>query len=282
MSSTSTPTESSCTTVSEPCAEPSAKKAKLTTSDFEMPSIVVFVVGNQKKVLQMPRRIARESSDLIDAECKDLSDTAVYIKLYPNIPVEIFTLFLVWLSTGDLNNAEEFASHPANPSAVDLEDTSKKLNQLAQCYHLAEILIARPFQNYITDQICKYLESLVDKDDLLEKTIARNVPLVYVDGQKESKLKCLLEDAIVASTTNLTRCMPIDNPELEPMVLAFWNGVAISAIRRNKELEDGRMRFPLNWGEERRCKYHEHKNDDEIMDCRERRLEKQGRMCIDQ
>lgn len=129
-----------------------------------MPSIVVFVVSDQRQMLQMPRRIARESSDLIDAECKDLSDTAVYIKLYPNIPVEIFKLFLVWLSTGDLNNSEGFASPPMSPSAaLELEDTSEKLGQLIQCYNLAEILIARSFQNHITDQICKYLQCLVDK-----------------------------------------------------------------------------------------------------------------------
>jgi hypothetical protein len=247
-----------------------------------MPSIVVFIVGDEKQMLQIPRRIARRSSDLIDAECKDLSDTAVYIKLYLNIPVEIFTLFLVWLRTGDLNNAEGFVSTPANPSILDLEYTSEKLSQLIQCYNLAEILIARPFQNYITDKICEYLEFLVDKDDLLEKTIARNVPLIYADGPKESKLKWLLEDSIVAGTTNLTRCTPVNNPDTKPMVLAFWNGVAIAAIRRTKELEVGRMRFPLNWGEEERCKYHDHKNDDEVEDCREGHSEKQGRMGIDQ
>lgn len=56
------------------------------------------------------------------------------------------------------------------------------------------------------------------------------------------------------------------------MVSAFWNGVAVAAIRRSKELEAGRMRFPLNWGVEDMCKYHEHKNEDEMEDCREGRL----------
>lgn len=57
------------------------------------------------------------------------------------------------------------------------------------------------------------------------------------------------------------------------MVSAFWNGVALAAIRRTKELGVGYIRFPLNWGEERRCKYHVHKNDDEAEDCREKRLD---------
>lgn len=86
-----------------------------------MQSIVVFVVGKEKHMLQAPRRTVCESSELIDAECKDLSDMAVLIKQFPNINVEIFTLFLVWLSTGDLNNAKSFTLSPESSSAFDLE-----------------------------------------------------------------------------------------------------------------------------------------------------------------
>ncbi|KFY23689.1 hypothetical protein V491_02448 [Pseudogymnoascus sp. VKM F-3775] len=120
---------------------------------------------------------------------------AVLIKQFPNISVEIFTLFLVWLSTGDLNNAKNFTLSPG--SAFDLEDSSQKLSQLIRCYHLSEDLITRPFQNYIADQICDYLDYLVDKEGLLEKTIIRNIPLIYADVLKETRLKCLFEDAIV-------------------------------------------------------------------------------------
>lgn len=143
---------------------------------------------------------------------------------------------------------------------------------MIQCYNLSEELVSRPFQNYITDQICDYLECLVDKDGILEKTIVGNIPLVYGDALKESKLKCLLEDAIVTRTMGLAKLKIENVPEHEPMVSEFWNGVAITAIQRIKELEAGPMRFPLNWGEEDRCKYHKHKNDDEVEDCREKRL----------
>lgn len=238
-----------------------------------MQNIVVFVVGKDRDMLQIPKRTVCQCSELVDAECKNLPDMTVLVKQLPNVRVEIFTLFLVWLSTGDLNNAESFASPPASPSALDLEDTSDKLGQLIRCYHLSEELIARPFQNYIADQICNYLEYLVDKDGLLERSIACNIPLVYKDALKESKLKCLLEYAIVTRATGIARCKLADIPEVEPMVSAFWNGVAVAAIRRTKELEAGRMRFPLNWGEEDMCKYHEHRNGDEVEDCREKRLE---------
>lgn len=116
------------------------------------------------------------------------------------------------------------------------------------------------------------MECLADKDGLLEKTIIRNISLVYADSPQNCKLKCLLEDAIVTSTINLTELKHIKTPEAEPVVLAFWNGVAIAAIEKMRKLEAGRMRFPLNWGEEERCKYHVHKNDDEVEDCRGRRL----------
>jgi hypothetical protein len=129
-------------------------------------------------MLQMPRRTVCESSELIDAEYKDHPDKAVVVKQFPNISVETFTLFLVWLSTGDLDNAKHFASPPGSSGVFDAKNTSEKLAQLIKCYHLSEILIARPFQNYIADQICNYLESLVDKDGLLEETVVCNIPLV--------------------------------------------------------------------------------------------------------
>ncbi|OBT73099.1 hypothetical protein VF21_07600 [Pseudogymnoascus sp. 05NY08] len=263
---------SSNTTPSDLPAEPPAKKSKLTASDFEIQRTVIFIVGKDKRMLQMPRRAVCESSELIYGEFKDFPDTSLLIKEFPNVSVEIFTLFLVWLSTGDLNNAEHLASPLGGEISLNLQDTTEKLGQLIQCYNLSEELVARPFQNYITDQICDYLERLVDMDGILEKTIVGNIPLLYGDGPKESKLKCLLEDAIVTRTMGLARFKIANIPEHEPMVSEFWNGVAITAIQRIKELEAGRMRFPLNWGEEERCKYHEHKNDDEVEDCREKRL----------
>lgn len=241
-----------------------------------MQSIVVFIVGKEKHMLQMPRRTVCESSELVDAEYKDQPDIAVLVKQFPNISVEIFTLFLVWLSTGDLNNAKHFASPPRDPGAIDARDAPGKLAQLIKRHHLSEILIARPFQNYIIDQICSFLESLVDKNGLLEEAVVCNIPLVYADAREDSKLKCLLGDAIVTRATNLRWWKLVNIPEEEHMVSAFWNGVAIAAVQRMKELEEGRMRFPLNWGEEERCKYHEHKNDNEVIDCRQRQFEQAG------
>ncbi|OBT62609.1 hypothetical protein VE03_08480 [Pseudogymnoascus sp. 23342-1-I1] len=270
---------SSDTTLSELSTE---SPTKLTKSDFEIHGIIIFIVDKEKHMLQMDRRTVCESSEWIDAECKDLPHTSAPIRHLPNTPVDIFTLFLVWLSTGDLNNAEHFASPRRSLSALNLEDASEKLSQLIQCYQLSKLLIARSFQNYIADQICNHLECLVDKDGLLENTIVRNIPLIYADYLQDSKLKCLFEDAIVTRSTNLMRWKVINTLKAEPMVSAFWNGVAVAAIRRTRELEAGRMRFPLNWGEEDRCKYHEHKNDDEVVDCRERRLEKPGRIGINQ
>ncbi|KFX94201.1 hypothetical protein V490_04469 [Pseudogymnoascus sp. VKM F-3557] len=261
---------------SELSPEPPAKQAKLTTSDFEMQSMVVFIVGKEKHMLQMPRCTVCASSELVDAEYKDQPDMAVLVKQFPNISVETFTLFLVWLSTGDLNNAKCFATLPESLGPLDAKDASKKLAQLIKCYHLAEVLISRPFKNYIADQICNHLEYLVDKDGLLEEAIVRNITLVYADATEDSKLKCLLEDAIVTCATDLRRWNVRITPGKEHMVSAFWNGVAIAAVQRTKELEAGRMRFPLNWGEEDRCKYHEHKNDDEVMDCRQRQFEQAG------
>ncbi|KFY14034.1 hypothetical protein V492_02900 [Pseudogymnoascus sp. VKM F-4246] len=191
----------------------------------------------------------------------------------------MFTMFLVWISTGDINNAKDFASPRSSQKALDLEDTSETLGQLIKCYQLAEILVSRPFQNYIADQICDYLECLVDEDGLLQKTISRNIPLIYANSTEDSKLKCLLEDAVAMHITDLKRRRIIETHEASTFlngvaIAAFWNGVAIAAIRKTRELEDGRMKFPLNWGEENWCKYHDHRSEDEVVDCRKRRLEK--------
>ncbi|KFY43657.1 hypothetical protein V494_01862 [Pseudogymnoascus sp. VKM F-4513 (FW-928)] len=271
--------ESSDTTLSEPPAEPPTKKEKLTTSDFEIESIVIFIVGKEKHMLQIPQRTVCENSDLIGGELKDHSGKVVLIKQLPDVSVDIFTMFLVWISAGDINNAEDFAPPRSSQKALDLEDTSETLGQLIKCYQLAEILISRQFKNYVADQICDYLERLVDKDGLLQKTITRNVPLIYANSTEGSKLKCLLEDAVALHITDLKRWSIIEAHEASAFwngvaIAAFWNGVAIAAIRKTRELEDGRMKFPLNWGEENWCKYHEHQNEDEVVDCRERRLEK--------
>ncbi|KFX92157.1 hypothetical protein O988_07401 [Pseudogymnoascus sp. VKM F-3808] len=112
---------------SEIPSEPPVKKAKLTTSDFGMQSTVIFIVGKEKHMLQMPRRTVCESSELIDAEYKDHPDKAVLVKEFPNISVETFTLFLVWLSTGNLNNAKHFALPLGSSGAFDVKNTSEKL-----------------------------------------------------------------------------------------------------------------------------------------------------------
>jgi hypothetical protein len=84
----------------------------------------------------------------------------------------------------------------------------------------------------------------VDKGGLLEHTIAKIIPLVYTDAYKESKLKCLLEDAIVTRTTNLSRCKVINTPEAEHMVSAFWNGVAVAAVKGSRNWKQGVCGFP--------------------------------------
>jgi hypothetical protein len=57
-----------------------------------MHGIVVFIVGKKKHKLQMPRRIVCESSEWIDAKCKDHPNIDVLVEKFPDVSVEIFTL----------------------------------------------------------------------------------------------------------------------------------------------------------------------------------------------
>jgi hypothetical protein len=221
--------------------------------------MVALIVGEgEKHVFQMDQRTLCANSDLIAAECENASQTPMEALHFPNISVEICMLFFVWLSTGKLSGAKGFIVVSEGLPTLEPKVASIKLAQMIRCYHFAETLIARPFKNYMVDQISSYLGFLAQKFGLLERTIMLNIPLVYGYAPKESKLKCLLEDAIVFHGSSLVRCKLTTDPEVVPMVSGFWNGVAIAAFRERKNLLAAGNIMHVPYALREGCRYHEH------------------------
>lgn len=210
----------------------------------------------------MSKRVLSKESEFFKAKCSGRWPINDGVDL-TDIPVHIFGIFLVWLSSGSV------ADYTGNILALHNYEVvpGSEFTMLIHCYLLVDRLLARKFQNCIADEICYFMDS--DARVPTDETIFDNVPLVYRTTPRESALRHILQDAALRHLDPSTMAIQVaENPQDELLLAEFWKELA---IRGKSWLEDPSMclQGDCNLYKTRfQCRYHQHKTEDEKRLCR--------------
>jgi hypothetical protein len=135
------------------------------------------IVGSKKQIFFINKDLICAESEFFKAACKKewSAGRENTVTLAEDDPI-IFGVFLVWLSTGDIEGMKELLAAKHVPHDSDDESPEncarkEKYKQLASCFILGDSLQSTSFQNCLMDNICS----------LAKETDESGIPTVWDD-----------------------------------------------------------------------------------------------------
>lgn len=217
-------------------------------------------------MLEYPRTLLVRNSDFFKKATEiDEFDPRLPFD-FTDIDPSIFTIWLVWLGSNDIENAKECIVVPDGLGRDELQRQSfLKRVQLIQCYVLGERLVDRNFKNHVMDTLILHCKFVYDTFGPLHG-LGNGARLVYEKTKSTSLLRRLVLENYFA-TGSFADCKsraPGDKCDGNCAVTEqFYLDLAKIGMRVVREQRTA----PLPPWEQQYCYYHDHSDQDEGYTC---------------
>jgi hypothetical protein len=223
---------------------------------------VKVIVGKEQATFFIQKGVLCSNSEFFKAACNDRweSGRTSTVTIAEEDP-QVFSLFMAWLATGEVENAAEFRELAGEPSTNEwLESAEVLFQQLAHAYVLGDILQAPQFLNSVIDK-CLSLSKLTggvgsDATYALGGT-QESVKYIFTHTTPQCPLRQLVVDQFI-------KYIDVDKVQLIdysiPEIGEFCYQLFVAAMR-------GRGRGILAPWQKDACYYHKHDGQPEGYSC---------------
>lgn len=214
-----------------------------------------IVVGKDKTEFYISKHLICKRSEFFKAACNDQweSGRTNTVTLEEDDP-KIFSIFLTWLSTGNVKDAAEFLPFDKE----DKDASFLAFDQLVKCFILGNVLGALPFRNKIADFVVLYTRLFLDTHKSIVGAAPDKIQYIWSNTVDGSPLREIVLDNYVAK---------IGRGHVSAMssvagLSDFYCNVAQKAILCLRT-----TKTPLPSWKKTLCTYHEHPDQLEGYDC---------------
>lgn len=225
------------------------------------------MTGPNQFMFEYPRTLLVRNSDFFKKATEiDEFDPRLPFD-FSDIDPSIFTIWLVWLASNNIENAKECIVVPDGLGKEELQRQSflKRL-QLIQCYVLGERLVDRAFKNQIMDNLITHCKFVYDTFGPVDG-LGNGARLVYEKTKSSSLLRRLVLENYFA-TGSFADCKPRapgDRCDGDCVnTEQFYLDLAKIGMRVVRE----KRAAPLPPWEQHHCYYHDHSDRDDEYTCR--------------
>ncbi|EPE24751.1 hypothetical protein GLAREA_08604 [Glarea lozoyensis ATCC 20868] len=195
---------------------PTKRRAKLSMACFTVDPLKVVVGKDEsQKMFYIQKELICSESEFFAIACKDAwkSGRDNTVTLAENDP-EIFGVFLVWLTTRDIQNADgvlslefveqEFGKGKQNDAFKDatVNSASAQFDLLARCYGFGDFIQSMGFCNCAMDHIISISHHVWKGSNKIIGVAARHIKLVYPLTKVNSRLRQFCIDTWVTSVSS--------------------------------------------------------------------------------
>lgn len=186
---------------------------------------------------------------------------------FSEIEPSIFTIYLVWLASNNIENAKECIVVPDGLERKDLQQQSfQKRLQLIQLYVLGERLIDRSFKNQIMDTLVAHCRLVYEKFGPVDG-LGNGARLVYEKTKSTSLLRRLVLENYFA-TGSFADCKPRAPGDRCDGDCAITEQFYLDLAKIGMRVVREKRAAPLPPWEQHKCYYHDHSDQDEGYICK--------------
>lgn len=229
------------------------------------PPLKIVVGTNDQRTSYVNKAIICSLSDFFAAACKKewVSGQTNTVTLPEEDPAP-FALFVTWILTKGLDNAEELQElMPRNDPNYGKDkahsNIERRAQQLVPCIGLADLFLCYEFHNAVMDEILRLADESQELQICLLST-GKAVKLVYQHSQAGSKLRQFHSDI----------CFTLAKDSIDVLIrncsdhAEFLSDFLSVTYKRLKENDQTLPNFPLSASP---CKYHIHPDQAESYTC---------------
>jgi hypothetical protein len=174
---------------------------------------IKVVVGADQIEYFANKHLICAQSDFFETACNDQWESRrTNAVTLADTDSDIFALFLTWLLTGNIEDAEELIDMAGDDDEAKKRTSSQQFLQLAECFVLGDEIQCLTFCNHIMDQIIKIFFADF-KLDCIAGTNWEAIDYIYSNTLNDSHLRMVIIDNFIDNFDFEESSLPEPDPD---------------------------------------------------------------------